>query len=75
MDKAPATVLSSSVKELRDEEEPFLADVRYRYQLEGRSFTSNDYQKSTPSYADYREAQAMAFSGLASRSALMSLPR
>jgi hypothetical protein len=54
--EVPATVVSSSVTEAGKGSEPFTVAVRFRYQWEGRSYTSDRYQTSLLSEADYAKA-------------------
>lgn len=56
--EVPATILSSAVKEENKGDEPFTVAVSFRYQWEGRSYTSERYQTSPYSEDNYTEAYA-----------------
>jgi hypothetical protein len=57
--EVPATILSSAVKEEKKRDEPFTVAVSFRYQWEGRSYTSDRYQTSPYSKDDYSKVQGV----------------
>jgi hypothetical protein len=53
--ETPATIVSSSVVEGKDDD-PFSVAVKFRYEWEGRSYTSERFHASSKSYPKYAEA-------------------
>ena len=51
--ETPATILASSVTEAKKGNEPFSVAVSFKYQWEGRSYTSDRYQTSPETDSEY----------------------
>ncbi|MCP5521922.1 MAG: DUF3592 domain-containing protein [Verrucomicrobiales bacterium] len=59
----PCVVLESGVVEHtddRDNNSPYLCSVQYRYEWQGRSYTSSQVSLQTPAFSDYGKAAALA---------------
>jgi hypothetical protein len=54
------TILSSSVDETGDEEKPYRPLVRYRYEIDGRSYEGNRLSRSSGSTASFDRARDLA---------------
>ncbi len=58
--ETPCTILTSTVAETDDEEDPYRPLVRYRYEVDGRSYESNQLSRGSGTTASYDRARDQA---------------
>ena len=58
--ETPCTILSSTVDETDDDEKPYRPFVRYRFEVDGRSYEGNQLSRSSGATASYDRARDLA---------------
>ena len=58
--ETPCTILSSTVHETDDDEEPYRPLVRYRYEVDGRSYEGDQLSRGTGATANFDRARDLA---------------
>ncbi len=58
-EKTPCRVVSSEIREQRNDEAPFVFSVNYRYEHAGHSYTGSMYKRNYSGSHEYSQAQAL----------------
>jgi hypothetical protein len=58
-ERVPCTILTSRVIDRDSDEDPYAFDVRYRYEISGRSWVGEKYRRNETFFSDYADAQRL----------------